>query len=98
MNLCDIGYIKALLERHGFRFSKSMGQNFLTAAWVPEDRFMIETDSPYLLPYPRVKGEKRNDSSKLPRIAAKIAALRGLTEAEVERITTENGKAFFRLP
>ena len=68
------------------------------AAWVPEDRFMIETDSPYLLPYPRVKGEKRNDSSKLPRIAAKIAALRGLTEAEVERITTENGKAFFRLP
>ena len=68
------------------------------AAWVPEDRFMIETDSPYLLPYPRVKGEKRNDSSKLPRIAAKIAALRGLTEAEVERIATENGKAFFRLP
>ena len=68
------------------------------AAWVPEDRFMIETDSPYLLPYPRVKGEKRNDSSNLPRIAAKIAALRGLTEAEVERITTENGKAFFRLP
>ncbi|MDO5593182.1 MAG: TatD family hydrolase [Eubacteriales bacterium] len=68
------------------------------AAWVPEDRFMIETDSPYLLPYPRVKGEKRNDSSKLPRIAAKIAALRGLTEAEVEHLTTENGKAFFRLP
>lgn len=56
---------------------------------------MIETDSPYLLPYPRVKGEKRNDSSKLPRIAAKIAALRGLTEAEVEHLTTENGKAFF---
>jgi 16S rRNA (adenine1518-N6/adenine1519-N6)-dimethyltransferase len=25
-----------LLERHGFRFSKSMGQNFLTASWVPE--------------------------------------------------------------
>lgn len=68
------------------------------AAWVPEDRFMIETDSPYLLPYPRVKGEKRNDSSKLPRVAAKIAALRGLTEEEVERISTENGKRFFRIP
>ncbi len=25
-----------LLSRHGFRFSKAMGQNFLTAAWVPE--------------------------------------------------------------
>ena len=36
MNLTNIGEIRALLERHGFRFSKSMGQNFLTAAWVPE--------------------------------------------------------------
>lgn len=37
MNLTDINEINALLKRHGFRFSKSMGQNFLTAAWVPED-------------------------------------------------------------
>lgn len=36
MRLTDINDIKALLARHGFRFSKSMGQNFLTAAWVPE--------------------------------------------------------------
>lgn len=66
-------------------------------AWIPEDRFMIETDSPYMLPYPRIKGEKRNDSSKLPRVAAKIAEIRGLTEAEVERISTENGIRFFGL-
>lgn len=37
MRLTDINDIKRLLSRHGFRFSKSMGQNFLTAAWVPED-------------------------------------------------------------
>lgn len=37
MDLCDIGQIKALLARHGFRFSKSMGQNFLIADWVPHD-------------------------------------------------------------
>ncbi len=37
MELTNINDIKALLARHGFRFSKSMGQNFLTAAWVPED-------------------------------------------------------------
>ncbi len=36
MQLCDINQIKSLLARHGFHFSKSMGQNFLTAAWVPE--------------------------------------------------------------
>ena len=36
MNLTDINEIKALLARTGFRFSKSLGQNFLCAAWVPE--------------------------------------------------------------
>ncbi|MGE4353086.1 MAG: 16S rRNA (adenine(1518)-N(6)/adenine(1519)-N(6))-dimethyltransferase RsmA [Oscillospiraceae bacterium] len=34
--LTNISVIRELLQRHGFRFSKSMGQNFLTAAWVPE--------------------------------------------------------------
>ena len=37
MNLTDYKEIRALLEKHGFRFSKALGQNFLTAAWVPED-------------------------------------------------------------
>lgn len=37
MKLTDSEYIRELLGRHGFRFSKSLGQNFLTAAWVPED-------------------------------------------------------------
>lgn len=37
MDLCNIREIKALLGRHGFHFSKSMGQNFLIAGWVPQD-------------------------------------------------------------
>ncbi|MGM9607824.1 MAG: 16S rRNA (adenine(1518)-N(6)/adenine(1519)-N(6))-dimethyltransferase RsmA [Oscillospiraceae bacterium] len=36
MDLCDIRDIKALLGRHGFHFSKSMGQNFLIEGWVPQ--------------------------------------------------------------
>ena len=36
MELTNYNDIRALLSRHGFRFSKSLGQNFLTAAWVPE--------------------------------------------------------------
>ena len=36
MNLCSQKEIKELLGRHGFRFSKSMGQNFLIAPWVPQ--------------------------------------------------------------
>ena len=37
MNLCDYHTIRALLERHGFHFSKSMGQNFLIDPQVPAD-------------------------------------------------------------
>ena len=37
MDLCDRNTIKALLARHGFHFSKSMGQNFLIAPWVPQE-------------------------------------------------------------
>lgn len=35
MNLTDYNEIRALLARHGFRFSKALGQNFLIADWVP---------------------------------------------------------------
>ena len=37
MDLCDRREIQTLLERHGFHFSKAMGQNFLIEDWVPRD-------------------------------------------------------------
>ena len=36
MNLTNPSELKLLLSKHGFRFSKAMGQNFLIASWVPE--------------------------------------------------------------
>ena len=36
IRVCDIQVMKPLLAEHGFHFSKAKGQNFLTAAWVPE--------------------------------------------------------------
>ena len=36
MNLCDIDVIRAVLAKHGFHFSKSLGQNFLTDLSVPQ--------------------------------------------------------------
>ena len=36
INVCDIQVMKPLLAEHGFHFSKSKGQNFLIASWVPE--------------------------------------------------------------
>ena len=36
MDLCDLNTIRLLLGRHGFRFSRSMGQNFRIEGWVPD--------------------------------------------------------------
>lgn len=65
-------------------------------AAVPMDRIMIETDCPYLAPVP-YRG-KRNHSGYVPKVAEKIAEIKGLTIAEVAAITMENGKRFFRIP
>jgi TatD DNase family protein len=64
-----------------------------TAAKLPADRLMIETDSPYLAPTP-LRG-KRNDSTNLVHICEKISELRGLTHAEAARLTMRNGVDFF---
>lgn len=65
-------------------------------AAVPMDRIMIETDAPYLAPVP-YRG-KRNHSGYVPKVAEKIAEIKGLTTEEVAAITMENGKRFFRIP
>ena len=55
---------------------------------VPNDRILIETDSPYLAPEP-VRGT-RNTPANVKYIAQKIADVKGLTLEEVEKITFEN--------
>ena len=62
-------------------------------AVTPMDRILVETDSPYMAPEP-VRG-RRNDSRNLPYILARIAALKGVTAEEMERVTWENGKRLF---
>lgn len=61
--------------------------------WMPEDRLMIETDSPYLSPVP-VRSQ-RNSSLNLPYVAETISGLLGKSAQEIAHITTENGKRFF---
>ncbi|MDL2236819.1 TatD family hydrolase [Christensenellaceae bacterium OttesenSCG-928-K19] len=63
------------------------------AAEVPIERLLIETDSPYMAPAPH-RG-KRNDPSLVKCVAQKIAEIRGMDTAEIERITTANAKRFF---
>ena len=59
----------------------------------PLDRMVIETDSPYLTPVPN-RG-KRNDSRQLCHVIEKIAEIKGITAAEAEQITYENGRRLF---
>ena len=63
------------------------------AAITPLERILIETDSPYLTPVP-YRG-KRNDSTLLPYVVEKLAEWKGVSPAEMERITWENGKRLF---
>lgn len=63
------------------------------AAFVPMDRLLIETDSPYLAPVPH-RG-KTNDPSLVPHVAAKIAEIKRCTPAEIERVTNANFERLF---
>ena len=63
--------------------------------WLPMERIMIETDSPYLTPEP-FRG-KRNDSGYVYRVAETIAQVKGLDPEEAARIALENGKRFFQI-
>lgn len=62
--------------------------------YLPMDRILLETDSPYLSPVPR-RG-KRNDSRNLPFVVEEIARIKGISGEEVERITTENALRLYR--
>ena len=58
------------------------------AGWMPLDRVLIETDSPYLAPAPH-RG-KTNNPSYVPWVAKQIAELRGMTSEQIAEITSKN--------
>ena len=70
---------------------------------IPIERIVIETDSPYVLPYckdvlpPKLVRRARNSSLILPRVIGEIAALQGRTADEVERITAQNAIGLYHL-
>jgi len=65
------------------------------AKYVPDDRILIETDSPYLSPEP-VRG-KRNSSLHIHHIAEKLAELRGTDVTNIAKITSDNAKELFNI-
>lgn len=63
--------------------------------YIPMDRILLETDSPYLSPEPH-RGE-RNSSLNLPYVAEAISELKGISYEEVVEITERNARRLFHL-
>ena len=66
-----------------------------TVRQIPLDRILLETDSPYLTPVPH-RG-KRNESSYIPIIAAKLSEQTGFPIEEIASTTTDNAHKLFGL-
>ena len=66
------------------------------ARQVPADRFLVETDCPFLAPVPR-RGNL-NEPAFVASVAARVAELRGETLTEVAHTSTSNAVQLFRLP
>ena len=72
---------------------KTAGDLREIARWLPLERCLIETDSPYLAPVP-YRG-KVNNPSYVPFVARQIAALKGLAVEDVADATTRNFERLF---
>lgn len=64
-------------------------------AYMPMDKMVLETDSPYLAPAPN-RG-KRNSSLNLPYVVEAVSQLKGISPKEVIAITNENAKRLYQL-
>ncbi|MCX8069526.1 MAG: YchF/TatD family DNA exonuclease [Thermodesulfovibrionales bacterium] len=65
------------------------------ALQIPDDKFMIETDAPFLAPDP-LRG-KRNEPSYLIHTARLIAKIREISIEDIDRITSLNAQRFFNI-
>ena len=88
----DMGFYIGIGGVVTFKNSKKLK---LVAEEIPLERIVLETDCPYLAPEPN-RG-KRNDSSNLLYVVREIARLRGITEEELLRQTTENARRLYRI-
>lgn len=69
--------------------------NLATVEEVPLDKFMIETDAPYMAPVPH-RG-KRNEPALVGEVAKKIAEIKNMDLRDIVKISTENAMKFFKL-
>ncbi len=88
----DRGWYLSLSGIVTFKKSQQLQE---VAKYVPLDRLLIETDSPYLAP--QSKRGKQNEPSFLPEVAEMIAAVKNVSLDEVAFATSTNAKSFFKM-
>lgn len=86
------GYYISFAGTVTFKNAKTVKE---VAKYVPSDRFLIETDCPYLAPVPK-RGE-RNTSLNLVHTINEIAFLRGETPEKIANDSFNNAKALFNI-
>jgi TatD DNase family protein len=64
------------------------------AASIPDDRLLIETDSPYLSPHPK-RGQRPNEPALVVHTAECLAEVRGASLESLAEQTTENARRLF---
>jgi TatD DNase family protein len=68
------------------------------AVAIPDDRLLIETDCPYLIPQPLRGRQKRNEPALVSHTAAGLAALRHVSVEQLAEQTSANARRLLRLP
>ncbi|MDT7834659.1 TatD family hydrolase [Aquabacterium sp. OR-4] len=89
----DLGFYISFSGIITFRNAQDLRE---VAAFVPLDRCLIETDSPYLAPVP-YRG-KTNSPAYVPHVAAELAKAKGLSLQAVAEATSRNAERLFALP
>lgn len=89
----DLGFYISLSGILTFKSAVDLRE---VARFVPLERCLIETDSPYLAPVP-FRG-KTNDPSLVPYVARQIAEIKGCTIEEVAACTSRNFEQLFGVP
>ncbi len=88
----DLGFYISFSGILTFKNAKDLQE---VARFVPLDRCLIETDSPYLAPAP-FRG-KTNTPALLPWVAKQLAELKGLSVEEIGRVTSANFESLFKI-
>lgn len=90
----EVAALGHLVSFTGIITFKNAEQVRATAAAVPSDGYMVETDCPYLAPVP-YRG-KRAEPAHTRLVAEMVASVRGITLEQVARDTTRTAEEFFR--